>query len=116
MKDSSDSASAAQCSGVRRPEDTGDIGEILLVPESRQCPDGGMGHAQTEKTSGKGKAYSKKENKAFLLRRKMLHFDCRIMQSLLIENVKAIHSNWQKSVQNETLLSKMVGTVTKLAR
>ena len=27
-----------------------DIGDILL--ESRQCSDGGMGHAQTEKTSG----------------------------------------------------------------
>ena len=53
MKVSSDSASAAQCSGVRRPEDIGDIGGILLVPDSRQCPDGSMGHAQTEKTSGK---------------------------------------------------------------
>ena len=45
-------ASAAQCGGVRRPEEIGDIVDILLDLGSRQSSDGGMGHAQTEKTSG----------------------------------------------------------------
>ena len=69
----SDSASAAQCSGVRRPEeirDIEDIGDILLHLGSRQCSDGGMGHAQTEKISGVNKEikpFFKEENAAFRL-------------------------------------------------
>lgn len=57
------SAAARQLSCVRRPADseTLETSSWSRIRVSRQCPDGGMDHAQTEKTSGEAWGVQKKK-------------------------------------------------------
>ena len=120
-----------------------DIGDIILVTDQGQqtCPDGGMGHATTEKTSGEARGVEIKEMKWFHLRTEMQHYAaeyCSRYWSNIQECIDSVQSktkHWfrrsdtdlhlflfilshkmQKSVQSKSLLSKMAGMVSILIR
>ena len=58
----SSSPAAQLCQEAGRQSDIGDI--ILVTDQGQQtCPDGGMDHAQTEKTSGEARGVEIKEIK-----------------------------------------------------